>query len=159
MRINGTNHYIGRSTSGRYITSDSRSSTRANTRTSSGYSNQSYAYNVDIYTNVQGTKAELHHDGWGPGNSSYENSRSYTWTAPIDEYKDTTSFRTYSFDSDGLMVMYFSYYTYYGHSIGVLPGSLTSTRYAYYTTIITNGVSNITISTTKSASSSSHNFV
>ena len=150
MRINGTNHYIGRSTSESYTTSNSRSSTRLNTRTSSGYSRQSYTYGGGyIYTNIRETTGAGYF--WGTYNSvSYTST-----TGPKTEQKSIQVYNSYNFDQGHEV---YTYITYRTRSASSSQQTLTSTSNAYYTTTMTN-VANTTVSTSKSVSTSSHNFV
>ena len=152
MKVNGTNYYIGRSQSGSYITSDSRLSTRLNTHTSSGYSARSNTYTANIYTIIfSAVESIIEGHTWNPG---------YT---RIWEYQTHTSTAMTTFSMNIFTESYEGHHRtctwYTDNSSGGGRQTLTSTSNVYYTTIITNGVSNITVSTTKSASSSSHNFV
>lgn len=157
MKVNGTNYYIGRSQSGSYTTSDSILSTRANTRTSSGYSAQSYTYSRNVYTIIGYTTdfEEIFKAGYYI--STYTYSNSYTVTDIDSKYYNGSYESTVRFwhagENDGANTLYYSTVVNRGQQ------TLTSTNSVYYTTIITNGVYNITVSTAKSASSSSHNFV
>ena len=140
--------------SGSYITSDSISSTRLNTYTSGGHSTQSRTYTANIYTNIRQTKVlESHAIDGVIVNFIPESS---TYTSPYPE-----SFYSFVHTEESVDYPYRTFYSifYITSNIGGGLHTLTSTSNVYYTTIINNGVSNITISTTKSASSSSHNFV
>lgn len=156
MRINGTNHYIGRSTSGSYITSNSRLSTRLNTYTSGGYSAQYHTYTTIVYTN----KYFISRDTYLGQYLAEHDSESHSWYSDSGIYTDTASKNNYntwslSFDDWNRSSWYATEQTY---SISSGRETLTSTKNVYYATTMTN-VANITVSTTKSASSSSHNFV
>ena len=157
MRINGTNHYIGRSTSGSYITSNSRLSTRLNTHTSSGYSTQYYTYGRNIYTIRTG---DLWTEGFSNWNINKSNTVNFNGT-----YTSSTSFGTqaYHFQSYtgltyGEQVTFYTSRYVYTTVDNSSQQTHRSTKNVYYTTTMTN-VANITVSTSKSASSSSHNFV
>lgn len=160
MKVNGTNYYIGRSQSGSYITSDSILSTRISTRTSNGYSAQSYTYDgAKTYKCIKGRKQYQCVDHFGelqfealPETSEshfttgYEPDNSYVATAAITQFD-----KHYRYTGTATITLY-TRCEFIGQQ------TLTATSNAYYTTIITNAV-NTTVSTTKSASSSSHNFV
>ena len=153
MKVNGTNYYIGRSQSGSYITSDSILSTRISTRTLSGYSKQSNTYTANIYTNIRQTEFVESHEIDGVIVNGIP--KASTYTSPYPE-----SFYSFVHTEESVDYPYRTFYSifYITSNIGGDLHTLTSTSNAYYTTIITNAV-NTTVSTTKSASSSSHNFV
>ena len=158
MRINGTNHYIGRSTSESYTTSNSISSTHINTRTSSGYSTQSFIYDGNyIYTIRTGDLWTIGFSNW---NINHSNTANFS-----DTYTSSTSFSTQSYNFQsytgltyGEQVTFYTSRYVYTTVDNSSQQTHRSTKNVYYTTTMTN-VANITVSITKSASSSSHNFV
>lgn len=160
MRINGTNHYIGRSTSGSYITSDSILTTHAIAYDSTVYSVQSDTYTANIYTiicSLTELEVSMMHD-YG---DSWSRTESYTSTGL--EYRQSTSVSesSYGVDYQGYVVVTSYYSTVNYSNAGGGRQTLTSTNnVSYLTTTSYYGHSyNITVSTAKSASSSSHNFV
>lgn len=158
MRINGTNHYIGRSTSGSYTTSNSIVSTRANTRTSSGYSAQSYTYDgAIIYTIRTGDLWTIGFSNWNIDQSNTANfNGTYTSSTSFDTQEN--HFQSYTGHTYGEQVTFYTSQYVYTFVDNSSQQTHRSTKNVYYTTNMTN-VANITVSTTKSASSSSHNFV